>query len=204
MTAGLITCGALAREVRYLIQKYNWDAEIIGVPAVDHVFPDRIAPDVEERILAYRDQYHPLMVVYGDCGSRGALDAVLEKYPDIQRLQGPHCYYFFAGDQFQEMMDQEPGSYFLTDFMVRTFNGLIKKSMGLDRFPELAADYFRNYRQVVFLTQTGEKKLIQKAEEIARELGFPLKVIQTGLGHLESELVKRLKNHVKSAPLSQK
>jgi len=201
MTAGLITCGALAREVRYLIQKYSWDAEMIGVPAVDHVFPERIAPDVEERIQAYQNQYDPLIVVYGDCGSRGALDAVLKKYPEIERLVGPHCYYFYAGDQFQDLMDQEPGSYFLTDFMVRTFNGLIKKSMGLDRYPELASEYFRNYKRVVFLTQTGEKELIKKAEQIARELGFPLKVIHTGLGHLESELAKRLKNHSKPASL---
>lgn len=204
MTAGLITCGALAREVRFLIRKYNWDAEIIGIPAVDHVFPDRIAPHVEERIQSYRDQYHPLIVVYGDCGSRGALDDVLKKYQDIQRLEGPHCYYFYAGDQFQELMDQEPGSYFLTDFMVRTFNGLIKKSMGLDHYPELAAEYFRNYRQVVFLTQTGEEKLIRRAVQIAQELGFPLKVIQTGLGRLESELDSRLKNYQKTASLPQK
>ena len=89
VTVGLIICGALGREVNALIQKYNWDAEIIGVRAIDHVFPERIAGDVEDRILAARDRFEHLLVVYGDCGSKGALDAMLEKYPNIRRIQGP-------------------------------------------------------------------------------------------------------------------
>ena len=88
MTTGLITCGALAREVRLLIEKHGWDAEIIGVPAVDHVFPERIAPHVEERIQERGDQYQRLIVVYGDCGSKGALDDTLDRYPKIERLAG--------------------------------------------------------------------------------------------------------------------
>lgn len=133
MTIGLIICGALGREVNYLIWKYGWDAEMIGVPAVDHIFPQRIAPDVEQRILDARKKHERLIVVFGDCGSGGALDRMLLRYPDIQHIDGPDCYEMYSGDLFEKLIDEEPGTYFLTDFMVRTFQVLILKSMGLDR-----------------------------------------------------------------------
>lgn len=196
MTVGLIICGALAREVRDLVQKHSWNAELIGVPAVDHVFPERIAPHVKERIEQHKDRYQRLIVVYGDCGTKGALDEMLREYPDVEQLTGPHCYEFYGGEKFQEWMEEEPGSYFLTDFMVRTFEGLIKKSMGLDRFPGLKKDYFRNYRRVVFLTQTNKAEYRQRAEEIAEYLELPLTIKPTGYGKLETRLRKLFNEEV--------
>lgn len=180
MTVGLIICGALGREVTAIIRDQDWDAEVIGLPAIDHVFPERIAPHVEERIEALRDQYDRLVVVYGDCGSRGALDALLARYPDIDRIQGPHCYEIYAGDQFDALMEEEPGTFFLTDFMVRTFWGLIIKSMGLDRFPQLKSDYFRNYKRIIYLAQDDVPEHRLRAEEIAEYLDLPLEVRVTG------------------------
>lgn len=188
MSTGFIICGALAREVLDIIQKYGWDADVVSVPAVDHVFPERIAPDVERHILELRDRYERLIVVYGDCGSYGALDAVLEKH-GIERLAGAHCYEWYGGEQFQRLMDEEPGTYFLTDFMIRTFEGMIKKSMGLDRFPQLKEDYFRNYKRVVYLVQAEEEALLEKAERVAAYLELPLEVRVTGYNRLETQLV---------------
>lgn len=188
MSTGFIICGALAREVLDIIQKYGWDADVASVPAVDHVFPERIAPDVERHILELRDRYERLIVVYGDCGSYGALDAVLEKH-GIERLAGAHCYEWYGGEQFQRLMDEEPGTYFLTDFMIRTFEGMIKKSMGLDRFPQLKEDYFRNYKRVVYLVQAEEEALLEKAERVAAYLELPLEVRVTGYNRLETQLV---------------
>ncbi len=189
MTTGFIICGALGREVKALIQKHGWDAEMIGVPAVDHVFPDRISPDVEKRIRSAREEYEKLIIVFGDCGSMGALDAMLAKYPDIERIAGPDCYEMYSGDLFGKLMAEEPGTYFLTNFMVRTFQGLILKSMGLDRYPQLKQDYFRNYKRVVYLAQTEDEKLHQKAKEIADYLELDFEVRYTGYGHLEARLV---------------
>ncbi len=188
MSTGFIICGALAREVLDIIQKYGWDADVASVPAVDHVFPERIAPDVERHILELRDRYERLIVVYGDCGSYGALDAVLQKH-GIERLAGAHCYEWYGGEQFQRLMDEEPGTYFLTDFMIRTFEGMIKKSMGLDRFPQLKEDYFRNYKRVVYLVQAEEAALLEKAERVAAYLELPLEVRVTGYNRLETQLV---------------
>lgn len=189
MTTGLIICGALGREVIDIIKKYGWDAEVVGIPAVDHVFPERIALHVERRIRELQDRYPRLIVVYGDCGSQGALDEVLERL-GIERISGPHCYEFYAGKAFQELMDEQPGTYFLTDFMVRTFNGLIMKSMGLDRFPQLKEDYFRNYRRIVYLTQNDLPEYRQKAQAIAGYLDLPLEIRFTGYGMLEQRLVE--------------
>lgn len=203
MTTGLIICGALGREVTELIKKHGWDAEIIGVPAVDHVFPERIAPHVEQRILSLREQYERLIVVFGDCGSKGALDEMLNRYEDIERIAGPHCYEMYGGDLFNELMAEEPGTYILTDFMIRTFQGLIIKSMGLDRFPELRNTYFRNYKRIVYLAQTDDPEHQQKAQGIAAYLGLPLEIRKTGYGFLESRLIAMMGN-TQSIPLIHK
>lgn len=193
MTVGLITCGALGKEVLALIKKHDWDAEIIGLPAVDHVFPERIAPDVEEKIQDLQDEYDGLIVVYGDCGSKGALDRMLERYPEIDRLRGPHCYEMYAGDDYYQLLEDEPGTFFLTDFMVRTFQGLIIKSMGLHKYPDLKEEYFRNYRKVVYLTQQDSREQRQKAKQIADYLDFPLEIQYTGYGSLEKRLLGKMK-----------
>jgi hypothetical protein len=192
MTVGLIICGALGREVSEMVRKNEWDAEVIGVPAIDHVFPERIAPHVEKRILARRDEYERLIVVFGDCGSGGELDRMLSEHPDIERIRGPHCYEFYGGKEFHTWMENEPGTFFLTDFMVRTFQGLIMKSMGLDRFPALKKDYFRNYKKVLYLAQSEDENLVSRAHEIADYLELPLEIQQTGYVGLEERIAALL------------
>ena len=200
MTVGLIICGALGREVTAIIQDQGWDAEVIGLPAIDHVFPERIAPHVDQRIEELQDTYEKLVVVYGDCGSRGALDELLSQYPDIQRVPGPHCYEIYAGETFDEMMDQEPGTFFLTDFMVRTFWGLIMKSMGLDRFPQLKVDYFRNYKRIVYLVQDDSEVHREQAEQIAAYLELPLEIKVTGYQGLLDRLAPLVEGEQVTAP----
>ncbi len=192
MTTGLIICGALAREVLAIVEKHGWDAEVAAVPASVHVHPDRIAPEVEARILELREQYQRLIVVFGDCGSMGALDAVLTKYDDIERLDGPHCFAWYGDKQFNVMMEEEPGTFFLTDFMIHTFKGMVVKGMGLDKFPSLREEYFRNYKRAVYLVQKPDPMLIERAKAAANYLGLPLEVRATGYGDLETQLKKKM------------
>ncbi|MCB9418692.1 MAG: DUF1638 domain-containing protein [Ardenticatenaceae bacterium] len=191
MTTAFIICGALAREVLAIIKKYDWDAEVFGVAALDHMFPDRIAPDVEKRYLEIRERFDRVIVVYGDCGSRGAVDALMAKY-DLERVEGPHCYEMYGGNLFQDLMDEEPGTFFLTDFLVRGFRGTILKGLGLDRFPQLKDDYFRNYKRIVFLSQSEDGELTGQAEQAAAYLGLPLEIRHTGYGLLEERLVEMM------------
>ena len=167
---------------------------MIGVPAIDHVFPERIAPHVEALIVQWQEKYERIIVAFGDCGSYGELDKLLARYADIERISGPHCYEFYGGNTFQKLMAEEPGTYILTDFMVRTFRGLISKSMGLDRFPELHQAYFRNYKRVVYLAQTNDSGLRQKAEKIAANLELPLEIRETGYGPFEIRLKSLIDN----------
>lgn len=183
-----IICGALAREVLAIIEHHGWNAEVVGVPALDHMQPERIAPDVEKRLLALQEAYARIFVVFGDCGSQGALDEVLARY-GIQRVDGPHCYEFYGGETFHALMEEEPGTFFLTDFLVRGFRGLVIKGLGLDRFPQLKDDYFRNYRRVVYLVQIPDPELVARAEEVAAYLDLPLEVRETGYVGLEARLV---------------
>jgi hypothetical protein len=184
-----IMCGALAREVLDIIAKYGWDVDVVGVPALDHMYPERIGPDVEKRFLELKAQYERVIVVFGDCGSRGALDAVLEKY-SLERLDGPHCYEFYGGQAFHDLMDEEPGTFFLTDFLLRGFEGLVIRGLGLDRFPQLKEDYFRHYRRLVYLVQNEDPALLAKAQKVADYLALPLEIRHTGYGLLEERLVR--------------
>jgi len=186
-----IICGALAREVLAIIDRHNWPVDVAGVSAMDHMYPDRIAPDVEKQFLNLRGQYKRVIVVFGDCGSRGALDALLEKH-GIERVAGPHCYEMYAGQGFHDLMEEEPGTFFLTDFLVRGFRGTIMKGLGLDRFPQLKEDYFRNYKRLVYLVQNEEPELLSRAEQISEYLNLPLEIRFTEYGLLETRLVEMM------------
>ncbi len=191
MTTCLIICGALAREVLALKARHGWAVEVAAVPATFHMIPARIAPAVEQRIVELRDRCDRLIVVYGDCGTGGALDAMLDRL-GVERIAGPHCYEWYGGGLFQQLMDAEPGTYFLTDFMVRHFRTLILKSLGLDRFPQLKADYFGNYTRLVYLVQKPDPALIEQAKAAATYLGLPLEIRATGYNFLEARLLELL------------
>lgn len=186
-STAFIICGALAREVLEIIRRNAWPVDVYGIPAMDHMFPEKIAPDVERKYQNIRSRYRRILVVYGDCGSRGSLDKVLDRYA-IDRIEGPHCYEMYGGTRFDELMSEEPGTFFLTDFLVRGFRGTIWHGLGLDRYPELLNDYFRNYRRLVYFSQTHDDSLVAKAHDIAEILGLPLEIIHTEYGLLEQRL----------------
>ncbi len=199
MKTAFIMCGALAREVLAIIDRYGWDVDLVGVPAIDHMYPERIAPDVDKRFQELRQQYDRIFVLFGDCGSRGALDQLLERY-DLERIDGPHCYEMYAGQGFHNLMEEEPGTFFLTDFLVRGFRGTILKGLGLDRYPELRDDYFRNYQRLVYLVQKEDPELLEKADRIAQELSLPLEIRYTGYGLLEQRLVAMMDGGERNGP----
>src|SRR5262245_47307246 len=185
----LILCGALAREVIAIAQRHSWDVALFGVAALDHMLPVRIAPDVEKRLRELIPRFERVVVVYGDCGTAGRLDELLERY-DVPRIAGPHCYEMYGGAAFDALMDEQPGTFFLTDFLVRGFEGTIWKGLGLDRFPELKQTYFANYTRLVYLVQQEDPALLEKAAAIAGTLGLPLELRRTGYGQLEARLVE--------------
>ncbi len=187
-TTAIIFCGALGHEIVDIIQKHGWDAKLFGISAMDHMFPERIAPDVEKRYLEIREQFDRVLVGFGDCGSQGAVDRLAAKY-NLERIDGPHCYEMYGGSSFQELMDEEPGTFFLTDFLVRGFRGTILKGLGLDRFPQLKEEYFRNYKRIVYMAQNPTPELIAQAQQAADTLELPLEVHKTGYGLLEERLI---------------
>lgn len=187
MTTAFIICGALAREVLAIVNRYGWQVDVFGIPAIAHMTPERIAPAAEQKFLAIRARYERVLVIYGDCGTRGALDEFLARH-NLSRISGPHCYEMYGGARFDELMNEEPGTFFLTDFLVRGFRGTIWRGLGLDRYPELLDEYFRNYRRLVYLSQSPDSELIAKAQTIAAELRLPLEIQHTGYGLLEGRI----------------
>jgi hypothetical protein len=184
----LIICGALGREVITIKKKHNWDVDVLAIPALLHNRPDRIPGAVQKRITELREQYDRLIVVYGDCGTGGVLDDVLTA-ENVQRVAGPHCYEMYADGSFNPLMEEAPGSFFLTDYLTRSFDSLVIKGLGLDKFPELRDIYFKNYTRIIYLAQQDDPDLREQAQQAADKLGLPLEIRQTAYGALEKRLI---------------
>lgn len=182
----VIACGALAREFLILRERNGWDhIAITCLPAKLHNRPERIPEAVRTKIRKERDAYDRILCLYGDCGTGGLLDAMLAE-EGVERIEGAHCYEFFMGSpDFEALTDEDPATFFLTDYLVRHFDTLIIKGLGLDRFPQLLGDYFGNYSRVVYLSQVPNPSLEAKAAKAAARLGLPLVVKETGLGGLQ-------------------
>jgi hypothetical protein len=180
----LIACGALAREVKVVVAANRLPFDIACLPAILHNRPERIPDAVRARIRAGRRTHDRVLVLYGDCGTGGALDAVLEQ-EGVERIEGPHCYAFYAGvPAFDALMEEEIGTFFLTDYLARHFDRLVWRGLGLDRHPELLPDLFGHYRRVVHLVQQPDPAVAAKACAAAARLGLPLVTRETGLSGL--------------------
>lgn len=169
----LIACGALAREMLALIEANRWGHMTLEcLPAKLHNRPEKIPDAVRDKIEAARGRFERIFVAYADCGTGGLLDRALDGR-GIDRLPGAHCYEFFAGsDAFHEIAAEEPGTFYLTDFLVRHFDRLVVRGLGLDRQPGLLPVYFGNYRRVVYIAQTDDAELQALARRHAEFLGL--------------------------------
>ena len=185
----VIACGALAREIAALRVANRWPhLDVRCLPAGLHNRPERIPDAIRQAIRANRDGHEAIFVAYGDCGTGGALDDVLRE-ENVERIPGAHCYEFFAGSAaFEELADEEPGTFYVTDFLLRHFDRLVIRGLGLDRHPELAAHYFGNYRRLVFLAQVDAPERIAAARTAAERLGLAFEHRVTGYGGLEAGL----------------
>ena len=177
-----IACGALARESVALARGPLAGFDVTCLPAQLHNRPERLPEAIRRKIREIRARYDEIVIVYGDCGTGGALDVMLAE-EGVTRIAGPHCYAFYAGeDAFAAMMEEEPGSFFVTDFLARHFDRLVIRGLGLDRFPELRIDYFRRYKRLVYLAQSEAPDLTARAESAAARLGLAFERRYTGLG----------------------
>ncbi|BAL27051.1 DUF1638 domain-containing protein [Azoarcus sp. KH32C] len=185
----VLACGALAHEIVALRKANAWSSlEVQCLPAELHNFPDRIPGAVRAKLEANRGRYRSTLVAYGDCGTGGELDRVLDEY-GVERIPGAHCYEFYAGPAvFAALADAEPGSFYLTDFLLRHFERLVIRGLGLDRNPELAPLYFGNYRRLVYLAQRADEALIAEAQVAAQKLGLAFEYRHVGYGGLETSL----------------
>ena len=189
MRTAVLACGALALDVRRISKRRGWDLDVRPLPALLHNHPELIAPRVALELEEARRSYDRVAVAYADCGTHGALDDVLVG-SDVARLEGAHCYDLFARDEVREALDEEPGTYFLTDFLARTFEHTVMRELGLDRYPELRDDYFGHYKRVMWLTQRPTLGTKLAAERAAAALELPLEIREVGDEGLERALEK--------------
>ena len=183
----IVGCGALANELVALTRGLP-NVDITCLPATLHNRPGGIPAAVRDRIRRRRSGYDRVFVAYADCGTGGLLDPVIAE-EGVERLAGAHCYEFYAGrEAFEQISDEEPGTFFLTDFLARNFDRLVIGALGLDRHPELRDQYFGNYRRLVYLAQTEDPKLVAAARRAARRLGLAYEHRQTGYGELATTI----------------
>ena len=194
-TLQVIACGALARELMVLLDQLPDGAvSLTCLPAAWHTHPEKILPGLKRKVAAARRKGMQIAVAYGDCGTGGALDLFLEA-EQISRIAGPHCYEMFLGKvEFEAEMETAIGTFFLTDYMVRHFERIVMRGMGIRQHPELRDMYFGHYRRVLYIAQTDCKKLQAKAVQAAAELGLDYEYRYTGYVEF-TDFIRGLPHH---------
>ena len=188
----LIACGAIAAPCAQVVEAHGWPVDVHPLPPLLHNHPERIAHQVEALADELAGRYASVAVGYADCGTYGAVDEVCERR-GLSRLAGLHCYDVFGGaDRLAALFEAEPGTYVLTDFLVRSFGRTVVAELGLDRYPELRDDYFAHYTRVVWLAQQPDDELRRLAQEAADRIGLPLTTVETGHTGLERALAELL------------
>jgi len=181
----ILACGALAKEILHLLKQFGQSADLKCLPAGFHNTPQKIVPSLKAILDERAGDYERILIGYGDCGTGGGLDALLKNYDNAVRIPGAHCYAFFSGlRQFDAMMEEELGTFFLTDYLVQHFDTLIIKGMGLDRFPDLRDTYFEHYKKLTYLAQTHDTALKTKGKAAALKLGLSFEYRFVGYGNL--------------------
>ncbi len=181
----IIACGALAREIGWVVENNRLDGvDLTCLPAELHNRPKDIPAEFRRKLDANRDKYERIVALYGDCGTGGELDVLLAEN-GIERIPGDHCYAFYAGrPAFDAMMQDELGTFYLTDYLVRFFDRLIVEGLGLDRHPAMRDMIFGNYRRLMYLAQTEDADLQAKAKAAAERLGLEYAYTFCGMGEL--------------------
>ncbi len=186
----IVGCGALAREIVAVVKTNGWQqVTVTCLPAIWHNRPEKIPEGVREKIRKGREAgFERIFVAYGDCGTGGLLDRVLEEEGAI-RIGGDHCYAFYRGvETFNDAHFDDPTCFYLTDYLVRHFERLIIQGLWLDRHPELMEQIFGHYTRVVYLAQIDDPELDRQAQAAAETLGLAYERVFTGMGELESFL----------------
>lgn len=186
----VIACGAIAREILAVCAQHGLHhIDIQCLPAIWHAYPQKIVPGLTAALQDARAQgYEKIFFAYADCGTGGEIDRLCER-EGVARIEGPHCYSFFSGnDTFEAQADNDLRSFFLTDFLARQFTAFIIEPLGLDRHPQLKETYFGNYRKLVYLSQEEDETLQSKAQAAANYLKLDYEYRFTGYGDLTTSL----------------
>jgi hypothetical protein len=188
----VICCGAVAREILAIIDENGWDhMRVECLPAKLHNDPDALPEGVRAKIRAGRERFDHVLVLYADCGTGGMMEKMLAE-EGVEGIDGAHCYEIFAGSQvFRDIMAEETGCFFVTDFLARHFETLVYKGLGLDRFPKLRDAYFGNYKKLVYLAQREDADLMARAKAAADSVGLAFEVRHTGYGGFQEFLSSR-------------
>jgi len=166
------------------------------LPASLHNHPAEIPGAVEILCASLRREGKEVVLAYADCGTYGALDELCRRLR-VERLAGLHCYDLLAGDaEVAALLEDEPGTYLLTDFLVRSFDRLVARPLGIDRDPDLVEDYFTHYRRIVWLTERPDPSLEHRAREIAAVLRLDLEIRVVGPRRIAKALTELFRRGV--------
>lgn len=195
MSVAVVACGALSAHIHEIAARRSWDLHVEPLNPMWHNTPKDITPAVRSSVVALKATHDKVVIAYADCGTYGALDEVCKEL-QVERLAGEHCYDVFAtAERMRAEFEEIPGTYVLTDYLVKSFRRSVMEEMGLAKYPELRDDYFHSYQRVLWLAQHRTPELELAAIEAAKLIDLPLEIVQVGDRHLEEQLELLIGEH---------
>ena len=183
----VLSCGALAREVRHICENGPLADELNFVQPLLHLYPAKLRERLSDELTSLSDDHDRIIVVYGQC--LPDMDQFLSNY-NAYRLPGEHCLEMIGGQRFWELIKEDSGTYFLIPSWTVSFDEAVVEGLQLDKEPRMKQIMFRHYNRIVYFDTLLYGNIDTRVQEIADWLELPLQIERTGVDVLHTRFME--------------
>lgn len=170
----IIACSALKNPLKKMLQKLDYKATVRYLEAGLHLSPQLLKEELTHAIELACGEGAEVKIVYGNCCPE--IDEVCHHYR-ARRTNVENCYQLYLGDRYLNLIQEEPGTYFLDPFLANNFKDLVIKPLGMDRHPKLKSMFFNHYKRLIYIDVEGTG-LTFEAKFVAEYLALPIETIK--------------------------
>ncbi|MCB2189047.1 MAG: DUF1638 domain-containing protein [Deltaproteobacteria bacterium] len=168
----IIACEALKKRLTQALQKIGHKGEVRFLDAALHLRPRLLHQRISQEVTRTEKGGGKSMLLFGNC--------IVDMKSLSESLRVPYtgcenCYHMFLGNRYQELLNQESGTYFLERYLCENFHRLVIEALKFDQHPQIKDLMFKHYRRAVYIDYEGAG-LTEAARQVADYLGLPLEL----------------------------